>query len=176
MAVPYQRYSQNGLGFKSVENGDLDSVSALFASEDLTGDTSYAQMFTGTLYSQNIVPFIARAKEGEFSDLFTSSSSDYVGFAYLDGIENKLSEEDQKRFNTNVLNSYIQSSVELVTKNKAKIVSIKLADIIPSIARKEEEKRQQALANSGEAVAKVEEVAEPVEEVVETVEPIVSGE
>ncbi|MBR6253607.1 MAG: hypothetical protein IKR04_07230 [Clostridia bacterium] len=150
-AVPYDRYSQNGLGFKTMGNGDLDNVSALFISEDLTGSSSYAGMFSGTLYSSYVVPFITKAEDGEFSETFASDNSDYVGFAYLESSENKLTEEDQSRFDTNVLNYYIQSSIEVVPKNKAKVTSIKLADIIPSIAKKQAEKEAAALA-SGDVV------------------------
>ncbi len=162
-AIPNQRYSAN---LVSVENGALDSVSAMFMNEDLNGNGSYLPLFVGTLYSSNVVPFLSKASEGEYSEVFVTDDSASAGFIVLEDIEGKLSDEDQKRFDANVLNYYIQSMVEITPKNKARVTSIKLADIIPTIARQQEEKKQAELAASGDVVEAID-PSEGIEEIPE---------
>ena len=149
-AVSYPRYSKN---LASVENGELDSVSALYMESDLGSSSGYLSLFVGNLYTDNVIPFLSSAKSGDYSEVFGDNDSGYVGFAYLDDIEYKLSDEDQARFDSDVLNYYIQSSYELTQKNTARIRELRLSEIIPLIARQEAEKQNTTSGDSGEVIS-----------------------
>ena len=148
-AISYPRYTTN---LASVENGELDSVSALYMEDDLGSSSSYLSLFVGNLYTDYVVPFLSNAKSGDYSEVFGDNDAGYVGFAYLEDIEYKLSDDDQSRFNSDVLNYYIQSSVELTQKNTVRIKELRLAEIIPLIARQEAEKLA-ASGDSGEVIS-----------------------
>ena len=143
----------NLYNYTSIANGELDSLSRLYANRLLNNQQFMIYSIYGLVDSkfyQAISDAVLNVEKGEFSDLIETEN--FVAFVYIEDVRDGLEGFDYESFQNEAASNYINSNSERVFN---KIIANKYDfNTLPILVRQREEAEKQAqeAANSGDSV------------------------
>ncbi|MBR3280666.1 MAG: hypothetical protein IKI57_02295 [Clostridia bacterium] len=154
--VGYEEVTRYAVGldyigsFSQIANGELSTLSKLFATRAIEGSYTYMFGLIPTELATAIEDAVLNQDKGTFSDIVMSN--DYAIFIYVEDVRDGFEGTDLEVFNIESANCYIELYYENVS-NKAIARKAKLEELPGVIAKKAaEEAQNQENSESGDAI------------------------
>lgn len=149
----YALTGEGGYSIVTLENGQKETLSKLYAPSAESSSIAYAWGFESHELGDGIVERVSKAERGQFSDIFETDDS--VAFIYYEDVRDGLEGSELEKFQNESANFYIYQSSNLVY-NRIPLKKIDYEALIPRVIKKKEEDAAKAeaeqQAESGETL------------------------